>query len=345
MAERTLVVDANAISRTWALTAEAAETLRAAAPPDWRVCFVSAPTSSDGDGPPRPNDEVMAAIVDAEVYLGFGIPRLLFLEAERLRWVHSAAAGVGSALYREMVESDVVLTNSAGIHAVPIAEYIIAGVLHFFRGLDFALDQQRGHTWSKQAFVGDGSPLREISGSRILIVGAGGIGTETARRFAALGARCIGVRRRPALGAPAGFERVIGVDGIDAELPDADVVVIAAPLTGETNGLMTAARLDLLPRSAVLVNVARGALVEEAALIERLTSGRLRGAVLDVFQEEPLAATSALWQLRSAVVTPHISPVSPGRFWPRQLELFLDNWKRYQQGAPLRNVVDKLAGY
>jgi phosphoglycerate dehydrogenase-like enzyme len=345
LAARTLVVDANAISRTWALTAEAEATLRAAAPAEWRVYVVNAPTSSDGDGPPRPNDEVMAAIVDAEVYLGFGIPRLLFLEARRLRWVHSAAAGVGSALYPEMVHSHVILTNSAGIHAVPIAEYIVAGVLHFFRGFDIALEQQRCTEWSKQPFVQEGSRLREVNGARILIVGTGGIGTETAQRFSAFGARCVGVRRRPQLGAPLGFERVVGMDELNAELRLADVVVIAAPLTNATNGLMTAERLELLPRGAVLVNVARGALVDEAALIERLRSGELRGAVLDVFKEEPLAATSALWQLRSAVVTPHVSPVSPGQFWPRQLELFLDNWGRYQRGEPLRNVVDKQAGY
>jgi phosphoglycerate dehydrogenase-like enzyme len=135
------------------------------------------------------------------------------------------------------------------------------------------------------------------------------------------------------------------MDELNAELRLADVVVIAAPLTNATHGLMTAERLDLLARGAVLVNVSRGALVDEAALIERLRSGKLRGAVLDVFAEEPLAATSALWQLRSAVVTPHVSPVSPGQFWPRQLELFLDNWRRYQHGEPLRNVVDKHAGY
>ena len=319
--------------------------MRAAAPPGWRVYVVSAPTSSDGDGPPRPNDEVMSAIADAEVYLGFGIPRLLFLEAKRLRWVHSAAAGVGSALYPEMVASDVVLTNSAGIHAVPIAEYIVSGVLHFFRGFDLALDQQRRSEWNKQPFVREGSALREVNGSRILVIGAGGIGSETAKRFAALGAHCIGVRRRPALGVPPGFERVIGMDGLDDELAHADAVVIAAPLTEQTNGLMTAERLNLLSRGAVIVNVARGALVDESALIECLKAGRLRGAVLDVFEEEPLAATSALWQLRSVVVTPHISPVSPGQFWPRQLELFLDNWRRYQRREPLRNVVDKHAGY
>jgi phosphoglycerate dehydrogenase-like enzyme len=109
--------------------------------------------------------------------------------------------------------------------------------------------------------------------------------------------------------------------------------------------MLTAQRLDLLPRHAIVVNVARGALVDEEALADRLARGRLRGAVLDVFQEEPLATDSPLWQLRSTLVTPHVSPVSPGRFWERELDLFLENWRRYRSGEPLRNVVDKHAGY
>jgi phosphoglycerate dehydrogenase-like enzyme len=138
---------------------------------------------------------------------------------------------------------------------------------------------------------------------------------------------------------------VIGLDQLEAELPNHDVVVLAAPLTGETKGLLTAERLDLLPRNAIIVNVARGAMIDHDALVERLVAGRLRGAVLDVFPEEPLAPTSPLWQLRQVLLTPHVSPVSPGRFWPRQLDLFLDNWRRYLRGEPLRNVVDKQAGY
>ena len=340
-----LVVDGNAVSRTWTLTNEAEKRVRDEAPPGWDVYFVRAQTSSDGDGPRGSSDEVMHEIPKADVYLGFGIPRPLFVAARQLRWVHSAAAGVGNALYPEMLAADVLLTNSAGVHAIPIAEYIVAGVLYFFRGLDIAVDQQHRREWDKQRFVGEQSPLREIGGARVVIVGAGGIGSEAASRLTALGARCIGVRRRPSLGAPKGFERVIGFEAIETELPNADVVVLAAPLTEQTRGVLSAPRLDLLQPSALVVNVARGALVDEGALIERLRSGRIRGAALDVFQEEPLASDSPLWQLRSALVTPHISPVSPGRFWARELDLFLDNWRRFVRGDPLRNLVDKRAGY
>ena len=314
-------------------------------PDGWQVDIVGSPTSSDGDGPEGGSAETLGLIADAEAYFGFGITADVFNAAKRLRWVHSAAAGVGSVLKSGIKHTDVLLTNSAGIHGPPIGEFIVAGILHFMRGFDVAIDQQRRREWSKAFFVADDSPMREVSDSRILIIGTGGLGGEAARRLTALGARCIGIRRRPELGAPEGFAEVAGPSELDAELPRADVVVLAAPLTGETVALMTRARLESLQTHAIVVNVARGAMIDEDALADLLESDRLRGAVLDVFREEPLATTSRLWQLRSALVAPHVSPVSPGRFWPRELDLFLDNWHRYHSGAPLRNLVDKQAGY
>jgi phosphoglycerate dehydrogenase-like enzyme len=345
MTDRLLVVDLAATSKNWALTPDGERRIRDATPPGWRIHVVSAPTSSDGDGPPRPSDEVMNAIADAEVYYGFGIPKLLFAEAKRLKWIHSAAAGVGSAMYPEMIASSVLFTNSAGIHAVPIAEYIVAGVLHFLRGLDIAIDQQRRTEWNKSEFVRMDSVLREMDSVHALIVGVGGLGGGAGERLSALGAHCTGVRRRVDLGPPPGFERVISLDDLEAELPNHDVVVLAAPLTPQTNRVLTAERLDLLPRNSIVVNVARGAMLDQDALYERLVNGRIRGAVLDVFREEPLPPASPLWGLRQVLLTPHVSPVSPGRFWPRQLDLFLDNWSRYLEGEPLRNVVDKRSGY
>jgi phosphoglycerate dehydrogenase-like enzyme len=344
-AERVLVLDLAATSRNWALPPEAERAIREAAPEDWRVLTVTAPTSSDGDGAATPSREALEAIVDAEVYFGFGITRPLFLAARRLRWVHSAAAGVRGALFPEMLASPVQLTNSAGIHAIPIAETVVGGLLYLLRGLDMAVEQQRERRWDKSRFVADDSVLRELGDCRVLIVGTGGIGSEVTRRVAAFGARCVGVRRHPARGAPPGFERVVGPESLDDELPAADVVILAAPLTAATTGVLSADRIGRLRRGAIVVNVARGALLDEDALATAVSAGRLRGAVLDVFRDEPLAAESPLWQLRSVLITPHVSPVSPGHFWPRQLELFLDNWRRYLNGAPLRNLVDKRAGY
>jgi phosphoglycerate dehydrogenase-like enzyme len=342
---RRLVVDLAATSKNWALTPAGEARLRAEAPAGWEIVVVKAPTSSDGDGPQRASTEALTAIDAAEAYFGFGITPDLVAAGRRLRWVHSAAAGVGNVLRSGIAGTDILLTNAAGIHAVPMAEFVVGGVLHFLRGLDVAIDQQRRAEWSKAFFVADDSPLRELGDCRVLIVGTGGIGQATATRLAAFGATCVGIRRRPEQGAPPGFERVVGPEGLDAELPSADVLVLAAPLTGETAQLMTRRRLERLPAGAIVVNVARGALMDEEAVADLLETGRLRGAVLDVFQEEPLRPGSRLWRLRSALVVPHVSPVSPGRFWPRSLELFLDNWHRYSSGQPLRNLVDKHAGY
>src|SRR4029079_12252711 len=135
--------------------------------------------------------------------------------AHKLRWVHSAAAGVGNVLGSGIADTDVLLTNSAGIHGPPIAEFVVAGVLHFLRGLDVAIAQQRRSEWSKSFFVAEDSPLREISERRVLIVGTGGLGGESAKRLACLGATCVGVRRRPELGAPEGFVAAVGQDGLD----------------------------------------------------------------------------------------------------------------------------------
>jgi phosphoglycerate dehydrogenase-like enzyme len=346
MAERRrLVVDLAATSRNWALPPSGYDAIRAAAPEGWDVYMVRGPAVSDGDGGASPSAEALAAVDEAEVYFGFGMSRPLFAAASRLRWIQSAAAGVTGLLFAELRDSPVLLTNSAGVHAEPIAEHVLAGVLHLLRSFDVAIELHRAGRWDKEPFVGAGAKMRELSECRALVVGTGGIGRAVGRRLALLGARCAGIRRRPDRGAPEGFERVAGPDALDDELRQADVVVLSAPLTASTSGLLTAARLDLLPEDAIVVNVARGSLLDEGALAERLRAGRLRGAVLDVFGAEPLPPDSPLWTLPQVLLTPHVAAVSPRRFWERELALFFDNWDRYRRGLPLRNLVDKQAGY
>jgi phosphoglycerate dehydrogenase-like enzyme len=347
---RTLVVDLNSTARVWALPPEGADRLRAAVPDGWAVRVVGAPTVSDGDGGRPPSDEALAAVADAEVYFGFGLHPALLAGAPRLRWVQSAAAGVRSLLSPALVARGIVLTNAAGTMAVPMAEYALAGVLHFLRGFDVALAQQRAACWDRAPWV-DPAPdaafpgPREVGECRVLIVGVRGIGAAVAERFAALGATCVGVRRRPEAAAPAGFARVVGSEALDAELAGADVIVLAAPSTPATERLLDERRVGLLRRSAIVVNVGRGALLDEGALAAALHEGRLRGAVLDVMDVEPLPEASPLWRLPNALLTPHVSATSAAGFWPRMLELFLDNWARWRGGEPLRNVVDPAAGY
>lgn len=342
---RKLVVDVRSFTPIWDVTGEALDELRAATPAGWHVYVVSDTTASDGDGGKHPGAEVMGEIPDAEVYFGFGMSRDLFLAARQLRWIHSAAAGVASALFPELVEGDVLFTNSAGIHGPPIAEHVIGGVLHFMRGFDIAVAHQAEGRWDKSPMMRADSPMREFSGARVLIVGTGGLGEEIAWRMFALGARCVGVRRRPELGVPRGFERVVGQHQLDEELPGADVVVLCAPATPETNGLLSAARLALLHSGAIVVNVARGSLLDEGALAAALAQKRIRGAFLDVASREPLPSDSPLWGSERLLVTPHISAVAPVGFWRREMSLFLENWGRYRSGIPLRNIVNKRAGY
>jgi phosphoglycerate dehydrogenase-like enzyme len=179
----------------------------------------------------------------------------------------------------------------------------------------------------------------------VLVVGAGGIGAAVARKFTALGAAVVGIRRNPGRGVPPGFQRIAGPEALDAELPGADVIVLTTPLTPETRTLLDARRLALLPPGAIVSNIGRGALVDEAALAGALRSGRVRGAALDVFGHEPLASDSPLWHLPQVLHTPHVAGVSPRLFWDRLSAFFLDNWTRYRAGKPLLNLVDKHAGY
>jgi phosphoglycerate dehydrogenase-like enzyme len=317
-------------------------------------------TDGSGDGAARVSPTVLEAVRDAKIYFGYGIPAKLLEAGQGLEWVHSGAAGVGSSLTPAMLDSPVVFTNSAGVHAPPMAETVLAMLLHFWRGLDFAIEAQRGAEWSKEPYYVADAPITEISDATIGIVGFGGIGREVARRVAGLGARVIAAKRRPAQPGEANLETVAGggvlgsriemvwgESGLDAVYRESDAIVVCAPDTPETRGMINADALARMKPGAVLVNVARGRLVDEAALVEALREGRIRGAGLDVFSKEPLPADSPLWALPNVVVTPHVSAVTR-RFWHRETDLIVRNLDRYTTGVPIEaweNVVDKRAGY
>ncbi len=252
-----------------------------------------------------------------------------------LRWVHSAATGVDALLFPALAESDVVLTNSRGVFDQPLAEYVLGLMLAFAKDLPTTLALQTERRWRHRE-------SERLADTKLLVVGAGPIG----RRIGSL-SRCLGMEV-VLVGRSARDDREFGhvyaASELDSLLPGADWVVLAVPLTAETEGMFGAPQLAAMKSSARLVNVGRGALVDEAALIEAMHKGRIAGAALDAFLEEPLPEASSLWELPGVIVSPHMSGDFVG--WRRALsELFLGNLHRWQAGEPLRNVVDKRLGF
>jgi D-2-hydroxyacid dehydrogenase (NADP+) len=329
----------------WCIPEADAERIRAALSPDWEVVRVQEEADGSGDGVPRSTAALRQSLRDTEVYCGFGIPRDVFAASDRLRWVHSGSAGVGGSLYREMWERDVVFTNSAGIHAVPVAEHAVAMMYYFARGLDHvAASRRSGVLWDRDRIACRPSPAAELFESVVGVVGYGGIGREVGRQAKGLGMRVWALKRVRGRGRSDYADRLFGPAELDELLAGSDYLVIAVPHTRETSGLIGAEELGRLKRSAVLINVARGDIVDEAALIAALRAGAIRGAGLDVFRSEPLPATSELWDLDNVCLTPHIGGVSP-RFWERETALIIENIRRYLAEEPMLNVVDKQAGY
>ena len=344
----------------WAMPDWVPRRLAETFPDGWDLVVIDEETDGSGDGAARVSPGVLEAVSDAEIYFGYGVPAEILQAGAGLRWVHSGAAGVGGSLTPTMLEHPVVFTNSAGIHAPPIAETVLAMLLHFARGLDFALDAQRRAEWSKQPYYHGDAPLLELSTASVGIVGFGGIGQEVARRVACLGARVIAVKRNPPRSGEADLEPLVGegtlgsridvlhgASGLDALYRECDAIVVAAPETPETRGMIDADALARMKSGAVLVNVARGRLIDEDALVQALRDGRLRGAGLDVFAEEPLPSDHPLWALPNVVLTPHVSAVTRG-FWGREADLIVRNLERYLANEPVEqweNVVDKRAGY
>ncbi len=327
----------------WGMPEWVAGRLREALPRDWVLEVVRVPADGRGDGD-GPSAEALDAVRGAEVYVGFGVPAPILERGKgTLRWVHSGTAGVGTSLHQEMRSADILFTNSAGVHAAPIAETVIGVMLHFARGFDFAVRAQRRGEWDPSPFEQAGTPVREFAGARVGLLGLGGIGREVAWRALALGSSVRALKRRPG-GGVEGVELLAGPDALLRLLAGSDYLVVAAPETGETRGMIGRDELAALPQGAVLVNVSRGPLVDQAALARALASGRLRGAGLDVFEEEPLPAGSPLWSSPNLLITPHVAAVSRG-FWQREVALMLENLSRYLNGKPLRNQVDKEAGY
>jgi phosphoglycerate dehydrogenase-like enzyme len=287
--------------------------------------------------------DALKEVEDADAALSSHLSAEMVRRAPRLRWVHSTAAAVGILPLSEIAARDILVTNSRGIQAVAIAEHVLGGLLVLARRLNMTLEAQRERRWILNDLTSDAWPWT-LSGRTMTIVGLGTIGLEVARRAHAFGMNVTAVRRRLDQPMPAFCDRVFGAEHLDDALPGCDILVLSAPAIPQTDRLIDAKRLSMLNRGAIVVNVARGRIVDEKEMSRALEDDRLGGAVLDVFDREPLPADSVLWNLPNVVITPHCSGVR-GDHWDDSIDLFIDNLRRFQSGRPLRNVVDSQAGY
>lgn len=288
----------------------------------------------DRDGQPR--GEIRAATAFLRAYVDGAAYERVLAAAPGLQWVHSASAGVDGLITPELRERGIVLTNSAGVYAVPIAEWVLHALLSIVKHGPELWAAQQAKRWH------DAPPLGELAGKTITILGAGGIGGEIARRAAAFDMQVWGINRSGR--AVAHVARIWSGDTWRDALPYTDFLVIATPLTAATRRMIGGRELALLPPHAWLINVARGGIVDEAALITALHENKLGGAALDTFEQEPLPSDSPLWTLPNVIISPHHSGSSP-RSTERAIDLFLDNLHRFVQGAELRKIVDLEAGY
>ncbi len=292
---------------------------------------------ADPDGRVDPGDcaRIEAAFFSSDVFPDGA--RAFFaaaLGAPKLRWLQTFNAGVDHPIFARFLERGVRLTSAAGASATPIAQTALAGMLMLARGFPHWLDAQRRRAWEPHPVQ---QIPRDLHGQALLIFGLGAIGSELARLARALGLYVIGVRRGAARGGEP-VDELHTPDRLRELLPRADWLAITCPLSDETRGAIDADALARLPRGARILNVARGEIVDEGALIESLRDGRLAGAYLDVFASEPLPPESPLWSLPNVLATPHNSAASRGNE-ARQVEIFLDNLARFGRGEPLRNEV------
>jgi phosphoglycerate dehydrogenase-like enzyme len=311
--------------------------------PDWfpqrlqrefhKVCVVNLPDYS------RVDEE----IVDAEIVIAWSIRPEQIAAAKQLQWVHSPAAAVHQLMFPELVNSDIILTNAREVHGPVVAEHVIALIFALAKKIPDSVRLQQRHVWGQQILWDELPRIREVAGATVGIVGLGSIGRAVAKSAKALGMRVIAVREHPEKGSESA-DAVFGPAQIDELFRQADYVVLAAPVTETTKAIANAERLALMKTGACLINVGRGALVDEPALARALREKRIGGAALDVFPKEPLPVDSPLWDVPNLLITPHTAALTE-KLWERHYSLFSENLQRYLSGSPLLAIVDKRRGY
>jgi phosphoglycerate dehydrogenase-like enzyme len=282
-----------------------------------------------------------AEILVYSALTGNGVPfEEVWKRAQKVKWVHSLAAGVDKLMVGGLAESPVPVTNARGVFKRPLAEFAVLGMLYFYKRVRRLVESQRAHRWDD--FLVDWLPGKVMG-----VVGYGEIGRECARLAKALGVKIHATRRKPELSKDDPLlDRVFPATGLKEMLHEVDVVLAAAPLTPETHHLIGQAEFAVMKPSAIVINVGRGPVIDEAALIGALQERRIGGAALDVFETEPLATDSPLWDMENVLISPHCTDRTRDPDWlDLTAQCFVENFWRYVKGEPLKNVVDKKAGY
>jgi phosphoglycerate dehydrogenase-like enzyme len=265
--------------------------------------------------------------------------RDVFSMCPNLKWVHSRAAGMDGVLFPNMIESPVPITNGSGVFSPSLGEFALGAILYFAKDFRRMVRNQEAGAWEQ-------FDITEITGQTVGIVGYGDIGRAVATRVKAMGMRVLAVKRQgpPLYNVDPLVAQIYSPDGLLEMLPQCDYVVVAAPLTPETKGMVGKAAFDCMKPDAVVVNVGRGPVIDEAAMVEALRTGRIKGAALDVFDREPLPAGHPFYSLPNVLLSPHCADHTPD-WLDRAMQFFLDQFERYRKGEPLLNIVDKKLGY
>jgi phosphoglycerate dehydrogenase-like enzyme len=288
-------------------------------------------------------DRLPQELPDTDIFVGYSLRANQLTNAKKLKWIHSTAAGVAQLMYPELRDSGILVTNPSGIFSVPMAEHTMGLLIALARNVPDSVRHQDQSRWAQQELWDQPQHLTELNGQVLLILGYGSIGHELARRAKAFDMHVWGVSRS-GKGDAALAQKIVPITELHEVLPQADYVVISAPETSETKHLIGAPQLARMKPTACLINVARGSLLDQSALIAALHQKKIAGAALDVTDPEPLPAADPLWKAPNLLITPHTSAISD-RLWPRQTALLLDLLERWFAGSELFNQIDLRRGY
>lgn len=280
--------------------------------------------------------ELLRLVEDVEVLFAGRFTKEMFLAAKQLKWIQYFGTGIDRLLFPELMESSVILTNSKGVHFTPVSEHVLSLMLSFTRGLHLLMRNQLKKKWERV-------PVNELGGKTVGIVGLGSTGEEVARKAKCFGMTVLATKRKPSA-KPDYVDDLFDPASLKELFARSDFVVLTLPLTAETRALVGETHLRNMKKTAYLINVSRGKIVQEDALVRAIEQEWIAGAGMDVFEEEPLPKRSKLWKMKQVIITPHIAGSTPN-YWERTTSIFCENLRHFALSEPMINIVDKRAGY